>query len=426
MERIQKGLYDSAFEHDACGIGAVISIDGTKSHKVVDDALKIVEKLEHRAGKDAAGETGDGVGILLQISHKFFSRVAKEKGIEIGKEREYAVGMFFFPTQTLARNQAKKLFEVIAKREGLELLFWRTVPVCTEVLGEKAKSCMPYIEQVFIKKPDNCKTDLDFERKLYIARRVFEQSTDNIYIPSLSCRTIVYKGMFLVHQLRKFYCDLQSEDYVSAIALVHSRFSTNTNPSWERAHPNRYILHNGEINTIRGNIDRMLSREETMDSPLLRDDMDKVLPVVDTSGSDSSMLDNTIEFLVMNGMPLPLAMMIVIPEPWRNVKNMSVEKRAFYEYYSTMMATLWVQHLTETVFVRQDIISRRTAILFCPVRSAYSTSTKARSSENPALSRAKCFLLTPSKSESSTMRSSSNTSRAESRTANGWTQTLST
>ena len=337
MERIQKGLYDSAFEHDACGIGAVISIDGAKSHKVVDDALKIVEKLEHRAGKDATGETGDGVGILLQISHKFFSRIAKENGIDIGKEREYAVGMFFFPTQTLARNQAKKLFEVVAKREGLELLFWRTVPVSTEVLGEKAKSCMPYIEQVFIKKPENCKTDLDFERKLYIARRVFEQSTDNIYIPSLSCRTIVYKGMFLVHQLRKFYLDLQSEDYVSAIALVHSRFSTNTNPSWERAHPNRYILHNGEINTIRGNIDRMLSREETMDSPLLRDDMDKVLPVVDTSGSDSSMLDNTIEFLVMNGMPLPLAMMIVIPEPWRNVKNMSVEKRAFYEYYSTMM-----------------------------------------------------------------------------------------
>ncbi|MCM1363673.1 MAG: glutamate synthase large subunit [Faecalibacterium sp.] len=337
MKRIQKGLYDSAFEHDACGIGAVISIDGIKSHKVVDDALKIVEKLEHRAGKDATGETGDGVGIMLQISHAFFSSQAKEKGIDIGGEREYAVGMFFFPQETLARNQAKKLFEVIAKREGLELLFWRTVPTHPDVLGEKAVSCMPYIEQVLIKRPPECKTDIEFERKLYIARRVFEQSTDNIYVSSLSCRTIVYKGMFLVHQLRKFYNDLQSEEYKSAIALVHSRFSTNTNPSWERAHPNRYILHNGEINTIRGNIDRMLSREETMDSPIMRDDMDKVLPVVEASGSDSSMLDNTIEFLVMNDIDLPLAMMMVIPEPWRNVKGMSRQKRDFYEYYSTMM-----------------------------------------------------------------------------------------
>ena len=337
MKRIQKGLYDSAFEHDACGIGAVISINGIKSHKVVDDALKIVEKLEHRAGKDAKGETGDGVGIMLQISHSFFSKVSKQIGIDIGNEREYAVGMFFFPQETLARNQAKKLFEVIAKREGLELLFWRTVPTCPGILGEKAISCMPYIEQVFIKRPNECRTSIDFERKLYIARRIFEQSTDNIYIPSLSCRTIVYKGMFLVHQLRKFYDDLQSEDYKSSIALVHSRFSTNTNPSWERAHPNRYILHNGEINTIRGNIDRMLSREETMDSPIMRDDMDKVLPVVDTSGSDSSMLDNTIEFLVMNGIDLPLAMMMVIPEPWRNVKGMDRKKRDFYEYYSTMM-----------------------------------------------------------------------------------------
>lgn len=337
MERIQKGLYDSRFEHDNCGNGAVININGIQSHKVVDDALKIVEKLEHRAGKDAKGETGDGVGIMLQISHCFFSKVAAECGIDIGKEREYAVGMFFFPQDTLARNQAKKLFEVISKREGLELLMWRTVPVCPEVLGKKALDCMPCIEQVFLKRPDGCKTDLDFERKLYISRRIFEQSTDNIYIPSLSCRTIVYKGMFLVNQLRNFYKDLQDDDYKSAIGLVHSRFSTNTNPSWERAHPNRYILHNGEINTIRGNIDRMLSREETMDSPIMQDDMDKVLPVVEVSGSDSSMLDNALEFLVMNGIELPLALMIVIPEPWRNVKNMSQNKRDFYEYYSTMM-----------------------------------------------------------------------------------------
>ena len=338
MERIQQGLYDSRFEHDNCGNGAVINIEGIQSHRVVDDALKIVEKLQHRAGKDAKGETGDGVGIMLQISHPFFSKIAQEKGIDIGSERQYAVGMFFFPQETLLRNQAKKLFEVISKREGLELLFWRDVPVCPEVLGQRALSCMPHIEQVFIKRPVECQTDLDFERKLYVARRIFEQSTDNIYIPSLSCRTIVYKGMFLVNQLRAFYKDLQDDGYTSAIGLVHSRFSTNTNPSWERAHPNRYILHNGEINTIRGNIDRMLSREETMSSPVMDDDdIDKVLPVVDVTGSDSSMLDNTLEFLVMNGIDLPLALMIVIPEPWRNVKDMPRIKRDFYEYYSTMM-----------------------------------------------------------------------------------------
>ncbi len=337
MDKIKKGLYDEKFEHDACGIGAVISINGTKTHKVVDDALKIVEKLEHRAGKDSAGETGDGVGIMLQVSHSFFSKVAAEKGIDIGNERDYGVGMFFFPQDTLKRNQAKKLLEVIIKREGLNFLFWRKVPVSQEVLGEKARNCMPCIEQLVVGKGEEMETDLDFERKLYVARRVFEQSTDNIYVSSFSCKTIVYKGMFLVGQLRMFYDDLQSEDYKSAIALVHSRFSTNTNPSWERAHPNRFILHNGEINTIRGNIDRMLSREETMMSTVMSDDIDKVLPVVDVSGSDSSMLDNTIEFLVMNGMDLPLAMMIVIPEPWRNVKNMRSAKHDFYEYYSTMM-----------------------------------------------------------------------------------------
>ncbi len=332
-----KGLYRQQFEHDACGIGAVVNVDGIKSHRVVDNALSIVEKLEHRAGKDASGETGDGVGILVQISHKFFSSAANKLGINIGGEREYGVGMFFFPQDTLKRNQAKKMLEVIAAKEGVEFLGWREVPIDSTTLGKKALDCMPHIMQCFLKKPSDIKKGLDFDRKLYIIRRVFEQSNDNTYVVSLSSRTIVYKGMFLVGQLRRFYLDLLDESFESAIALVHSRFSTNTTPSWERAHPNRFILHNGEINTIRGNVDRMLAREETMESTVMKDDMDKVLPVVNASGSDSAMLDNTLEFLVMNGMELPLAVMVTIPEPWRNSKTITRAKRDFYHYYSTMM-----------------------------------------------------------------------------------------
>ena len=333
----EKGLYRQQFEHDACGIGAVVNVDGTKTHTVVDNALSIVEKLEHRAGKDASGETGDGVGILVQISHKFFKKAAKEIGIDLPGGREYGVGMFFFPQDTLKRNQAKKMLEVIAEKEGVEFLGWRDVPTKSEILGQKALSCMPHIMQCFLKKPDDTAQGLEFDRKLYIIRRVFEQSNDNTYVASLSSRTIVYKGMFLVGQLRRFYLDLQNAAYESAIALVHSRFSTNTTPSWERAHPNRFILHNGEINTIRGNVDRMLAREETMESAVMEDDMDKILPVVNAAGSDSAMLDNTLEFLVMNGMDLPLAVMVTIPEPWRNSKTITRAKRDFYHYYSTMM-----------------------------------------------------------------------------------------
>ena len=332
-----RGLYHPRFEHDACGIGAVVSIKGVPTHQAVDDALKIVEKLEHRAGKDARGETGDGVGILVQISHRFFSREAERLGLSIGDERDYGVGMFFFPREPLRRSQAKKMFEVIVAKEGMEFLGWREVPVCPQVLGQKALDKMPHIEQAFVARPAETERGLAFDRKLYVARRVFEQSNDNTYVVSLSSRTIVYKGMFLVGQLRRFYPDLQDEDYASAIALVHSRFSTNTNPSWERAHPNRILAHNGEINTIRGNVDRMLAREETMSSPLLSEDMDKVLPVVNVAGSDSAMLDNTLEFLMMAGMDLPLAVMACIPEPWKGDKALSRARRDLYQYYATLM-----------------------------------------------------------------------------------------
>ena len=333
----QPGLYSPQFEHDNCGIGAVVSIKGVKTHQTVSDALSIVENLEHRAGKDAEGKTGDGVGILLQISHKFFKKAVKPLGIKIGEEREYGVGMFFVPQDELARNRAKKMFEIIVEKEGLEFLGWREVPTFPNVLGKKAVDCMPYIMQGFVKKPKDVNKGIDFDRKLYVARRVFEQTAEDTYVCSLSSRTIVYKGMFLVGQLRTFFKDLVDEDYESAIALVHSRFSTNTNPSWERAHPNRFIVHNGEINTIKGNADRMLSREETMVSPYLEDEMSKITPVVNTNGSDSAMLDNTLEFFVMNGMPLPLAVMITIPEPWSNNKAMEQEKKDFYQYYATMM-----------------------------------------------------------------------------------------
>ena len=225
------GLYDPQFEHDACGIGAVVDIKGRKSHQTVDDALRIVERLEHRAGKDAEGKTGDGVGILLQISHKFFSKVADELNIRLGNEREYGVGMFFFPQNEHMRAQAMKLFEVVTRKEGLEFLAWRKVPVDPDAVGQKARDCMPSIWQCFIKKPAKVSKGIDFDRKLYVVRRVFEQASNGTYVPSLSSRTIVYKGMFLVHDLRLFYADLQDPDYESAIGMVHSRFSTNTNPS---------------------------------------------------------------------------------------------------------------------------------------------------------------------------------------------------
>ena len=331
------GLYRPSFEHDNCGIGAIVNIKGQKSHDTVANALKIVEQLEHRAGKDAEGKTGDGVGILLQISHKFFSKVCKPFGIFLGSERDYGVGMFFFPQDELKRNQAKNIFEVIVEKEGMEFLGWREVPVHPDVLGSRAVECMPYIMQGFIKRPEKVEKGIDFDRRLYVVRRVFEQSSDDTYVASLSSRTIAYKGMFLVDQLRLFFADLQDKDYESAIALVHSRFSTNTNPSWERAHPNRFIVHNGEINTIRGNRDKMQAREENMESEDLKGELHKVLPAINATGSDSAMLDNAIEFMVMSGMELPLAVMISIPEPWANNKSMSQKKKDFYQYYATMM-----------------------------------------------------------------------------------------
>lgn len=317
-------LYEPSFEHDNCGIGAVVSIEGIKSRKVVDRALSIVEKLEHRAGKDASGKTGDGVGILLQICHDFFKKTAGETGIVLGNEGEYGIGQFFFPQDNVEVEAEQLRFEAECSAFGLKFLGWRKVPVLSDVLGEKALECMPTIIQGFVEKPAECKKGLDFDKLLYGLRRSFEKNDSKpakTYICSLSSRTIVYKGMFLVQQLRTFYRDLLSDDYVSAVGIVHSRFSTNTNPSWQRAHPNRFIAHNGEINTIRGNADRMLARNGE----------------IDLSGSDSAMLDNTLEYYVMNGMEFPQAVLMCIPQAWKHDNSLSQERKDFYHYWATMM-----------------------------------------------------------------------------------------
>ena len=332
-----QGLYDPRFEHENCGIGAVVNMKGETDRSVVDNALKIVETLEHRAGKDAEGKTGDGVGILLQISHTYFSKVAKELNIPIGDKREYGIGMFLFPQTKAKYEKAMKTFEQVLKEENLEFLGWREVPVNPSVLGSKALESMPHIMQAFIKKPKDCEKGIAFDRKLYVARMVFEKRETETYVVSCSSRTIVYKGMFLVKQLRLFYEDLNSPDYHSAIGIVHSRFSTNTNPSWQRSHPNRMMVHNGEINTITGNVDKMLSRENILKSDVLGDRMKDIVPMLDVRGSDSARLDNTLEFMMMSGMDLPLAVMATIPEPWQHIPTMSREKKAFYQYYATMM-----------------------------------------------------------------------------------------
>lgn len=321
-------------EHDACGIGTVVQIDGKQSYDVVDKALHIVEKLEHRAGKDASGKVGDGVGILLQISDDFFRKTLKKENIKLPEY--YGVGMFFLPRNKLLLNQHKKMFEKFVEQEGCKFITWRKVPCNESILGQKAKDCMPNIYQAFIERPQNISSDVDFDKVLYVIRREFEKSCKETYIASLSSRTIVYKGMFLVSQLRNFYLDLQDKNYKSAIAIVHSRFSTNTTPSWQRAHPNRFIAHNGEINTIRANVNKMLAREESMHSEFLDENSSKILPIINTSGSDSAMLDNALEFLVMNGMPLEKAVMILIPEPWKH-QDMDQKKKDFYHYYATMM-----------------------------------------------------------------------------------------
>lgn len=333
------GLYRSSFEHDACGIGAVVNINGNKTHKSIEDALNILINLEHRGGTGADGKTGDGSGILFQIPHRFFKEEAQKLGVLLPNEGDYAVGMFFLPIDKLERKVCVNIFEKMCEEENLKILAWRSVPVNKSVLGDFATSSMPFFKQVIIEKPSNILDFRDFEKKLYIIRRRFEKElvTENAYISSLSSKTIVYKGLLLAGQLKNFYIDLSNTKVESAITMVHSRFSTNTIPSWKRAHPNRYIIHNGEINTLRGNVNSLLAREGSLSSDILGDDLKKVLPIINNEGSDSAILDNTLEFLIMNGKSIEEAIMMLVPEPWEKNNFISKKEKAFFEYNATLM-----------------------------------------------------------------------------------------
>ena len=337
----KQGLYDPQFEHDACGIGFVVNIKGNKSHEIVRQALTILMNLSHRGGCGSETNTGDGAGILIQIPHSFLKNACLGIGISLPSAGEYGVGMVFLPADATKRSLFEKRLENIIKEEGQILLGWRDVPNDDSSLGNTAKSCMPFIRQIFIGRNSSIKNDLDFERKLYVIRKRAEKTAldndENFYVASLSCKTIVYKGMLTADQVDSFYKDLMDPSVESALALVHSRYSTNTFPSWERAHPNRFLIHNGEINTLRGNVNWMNARQSILKSDVFGDDISKVFPVINPHGSDSAMFDNCLEFLMLAGRSLPHAAMMMIPEPWSKHESMSDEKKAFYEYHSCLM-----------------------------------------------------------------------------------------
>lgn len=338
------GMYSSQFEKDACGMGFVVNIKGKKSHDIIDDGLRILERLEHRGGAGADKDTGDGAGILVQIPHEFFKRECEVLGIQLPAAGEYGVGMVFAHKYESLRNEQKRILEEVVREEGQVVLGWREVPVDGTKVGKEAAAIRPWMIQILIGKGPDVTNNKEFERKLYIIRKLAEKRiiplskelSSDFYIASLSSKTIVYKGMLTPGQLRDFYLDLSDLDFTSALAMVHSRFSTNTFPSWARAHPNRFLVHNGEINTIRGNVNWINAREGKAESPLFPD-IKKVFPVVDDSGSDSAMFDNTLEFLHMTGRSLPHAIMMMIPEPWERNNLMSQEKHDFYEFNSFMM-----------------------------------------------------------------------------------------
>ncbi|MFL5391050.1 MAG: glutamate synthase central domain-containing protein, partial [Myxococcales bacterium] len=341
----RQGLYDPALEHDSCGFGFVADIKGRPSHEIVLQALEVLLNLEHRGATGAEKDTGDGAGILLQMPHAFLARECQKLGIDLPPPGRYGAGMVFLPPSEGGREAIGKLFEDTVRAEGQHLLGWRDVPTENSSLGGTAKASQPIIRQVFIGRGDDIADVAAFERRLYVIRRLVEKKVSrsaipgrsHFYVPSLSHKTIVYKGMLNAGQLRSFYLDLQDPAVTSAIAMVHSRFSTNTFPSWGRAHPYRYISHNGEINTLRGNINWMHARQSMMRSKLFGKDLMKILTVIDTEGSDSAMFDNVLELLTLAGRELPHAVMMMVPEPWTKHETMSKERRAFYEFHSCLM-----------------------------------------------------------------------------------------
>ena len=340
-----RGLYEPSFEHDACGFGFVVDIAGRPSHSIVRDALTVLVNLEHRGATGSEKNTGDGAGLTIQIPHRFLADVAARSGVRLRGKGGYGVGMVFLPQDKVSRVECFRLFEQVIADEGLSFLGWREVPTENSSLGTSARAAQPLIRQVFIDRPESLVEDLAFERKLYVVRRLIEKavsrsaipSRGDFYIPSLSCRTIVYKGMLNASQLCVFYPDLADERVESAIAMVHSRFSTNTFPSWPRAHPYRYISHNGEINTLRGNVNWMHARQSQFSSKLFGDELTKALPAIDVEGSDSAILDNVLELLYLSGRSVAHALMMMVPEPWQHHESMAPEKRAFYEFHACLM-----------------------------------------------------------------------------------------
>jgi glutamate synthase domain-containing protein 2/glutamate synthase domain-containing protein 1/glutamate synthase domain-containing protein 3 len=341
----KQGLYDPRFEHDACGVGFVVNIKGEKSHEIVEQALTVLENLDHRGACGCEENTGDGAGILMQIPHAFLEDACEGLGFQLPDPGEYGVGMIFLPDNRGQRQRFEKTIERIIVEEGQTCLGWRKVPTNNMYLGETAKQCEPFVRQVFIGRGAGIDDDLSFERRLYVIRRRAENAIryaglgggDFFYVPSMSCRTLIYKGMLTARQVSTFYPDLCDPLIETAIALVHSRFSTNTFPSWGRAHPYRYLIHNGEINTLRGNENWMYARQGMLASELFGEDLKNAFPVIQEDGSDSAKFDNCLEFLALSGRSLPHAVMMMIPEPWENHESMDAKKRAFYEYHSSLM-----------------------------------------------------------------------------------------
>ncbi|RUT30601.1 glutamate synthase large subunit [Paenibacillus zeisoli] len=341
----KQGLYDPAFEKDACGMGFVAHIKGRPSHDIVSQALTMLINMEHRGGQGSEPNSGDGAGIMIQLPHRFFALEAEKLGFNLPEPGQYGVGMVFLPHDEEVRSRQEAKFKEIVEEEGQQLLGFRTVPTNDEMLGKSAKEAKPYVRQAFISRSADIKDDLSFERKLYVIRRRAElairyggaEQGDAFYMPSLSCRKVVYKGMLTTEQVGEFYLDLQNEQLESAIALVHSRFSTNTFPSWERAHPYRFMIHNGEINTLRGNVNWMHARQSLFQSEVFGEDLAKVKPVINPDGSDTGMFDNTFEFMYLSGRSLPHVAMMMVPEPWNNHESMDDSKKAFYEYHSSLM-----------------------------------------------------------------------------------------
>ena len=341
----KQGLYDPAFEHDNCGIGFVVNIKGQASHQIVKHALTVLQNLDHRGACGCEENTGDGAGILLQIPHAFLWHACKGLGFQLPKPKQYGVGMVFLPPNRDQRHLCEKQLEEIVRQQGQQVLGWRSVPTDNLYLGETAKSCEPFIRQIFIGRSATLQDEIAFEYKLYMIRREAEKAIrygkitggDYFYIPSLSCRTLIYKGMLTPRQVVTFYPELSDTLLETALALVHSRFSTNTFPSWERAHPYRYMIHNGEFNTLRGNENWMHARQAVFNSGRFGNNFSKLMPIIQQDGSDSAKFDNCLEFLTLNGRSLPHVMMMMIPEPWENHQSMNSDKRAFYEYHSSLM-----------------------------------------------------------------------------------------